>query len=86
MVALLIGAMVIPALTGTALIVSGRVSGPVSEFNANTVSLVTSVVTAALVIATVIARPVLNQPWLTSLGVRLHFEVCLLYTSDAADE
>ena len=75
MVALLIGALVIPAVTGTALIVSGRVSRPVSEVNANTVSLVTSVVTAALVIATVIARPVLNQPWLTSLGVRLHFEV-----------
>jgi NADH-quinone oxidoreductase subunit M len=74
-VILLIGALVIPAVTGTALLVSGRISQPQSEGNANTISLVASVVTAALVIATVIARPVLNQSWLPSLGVRLHFAV-----------
>ena len=72
---LLIGALVIPAVTGTALLVSGRISSPQSEGNANSISLVASVVTAALVIATVIARPVLNQSWLPSLGVRLHFAV-----------
>ena len=75
MVILLIGAMVIPAVTGTYLILSGRGFRAVPEGAANMLSLVASVVTAALVIATVIARPVLNQPWLTSLGVRLHFAV-----------
>ncbi|MEP7192423.1 MAG: NADH-quinone oxidoreductase subunit M [Actinomycetota bacterium] len=75
MVILLIAALVIPAVTGTALLVSGRVSTPQSEANANTISLYASVLTAALVIATVITRPVLNQSWLPSLGVRLHFAV-----------
>jgi NADH-quinone oxidoreductase subunit M len=74
-VILLIGALLIPAVTGTALLVSGRVSSPQSEANANSISLVASVVTAALVIATVFARPVLDQSWLPSLGVRLHFAV-----------
>jgi len=74
-VILLIGALLIPAVTGTALLVSGRISSPRSEGDANTISLVASVVTAALVIATVFARPVLNQAWLPSLGVRLHFAV-----------
>jgi len=74
-VALLIGALVIPAATGTALMLSGRVTKPSSEDNANTLSLVASVATAALVIATVINRPVVNHSWLPSLGVRLHFAV-----------
>jgi NADH-quinone oxidoreductase subunit M len=74
-VVLLIGAMVIPAVTGTALLVSGRTSRPQTEDSANLISLVASVVTAVLVVATVMARPVLNQSWLPSLGVRLHFAV-----------
>jgi len=75
-VALLIAALVIPAVTGTFLILSGRFSRTaISDGNANTLSLVASVVTAVCVVAVVIARPVLNQPWLTSLGVRLHFAV-----------
>ena len=72
---LLIGALVIPAVTGTALLLSGRGFRPQVEGNANTISLVASVLTAALVIATVIVRPVLNYSWLPSLGVRLHFAV-----------
>jgi NADH-quinone oxidoreductase subunit M len=74
-VILLVAALAIPALTGTALIASGRAMRPSAEGNANTLSLVASVATAALVIATVIARPVLDQPWLPSLGIRLHFAV-----------
>jgi NADH-quinone oxidoreductase subunit M len=74
-VILLIGAMLIPAVTGTALLLSGRVFRPQTEGDANTISLVASVATAALVIVTVVARPVLNQSWLPSLGVRLHFAV-----------
>jgi len=74
-VILLIAALMIPALTGTALIVSGRAGSPSAEGNANTLSLVASVLTAALVIATVISRPVLDQSWLPSLGIRLHFAV-----------
>ncbi|MDQ1483670.1 MAG: NADH-quinone oxidoreductase subunit [Actinomycetota bacterium] len=72
---LLFAALAIPALTGTTLLVSGRGFKPAVETNANTLSLVSSVVTAALVIGTVIARPVVNQPWLPSLGVRLQFAV-----------
>jgi len=74
-VALLIGAMAVPALTGTALIVSGRVMRPSAERNANTLSLVASVATAVLVVAAVITRPVMNQAWLPSLDVRLQFAV-----------
>jgi len=74
-VILLIGALLIPAVTGTYLILAGRGPRPVPEENANMISLAASVATALLVIATVMARPVLNQPWLTSLGVRLHFAV-----------
>jgi NADH-quinone oxidoreductase subunit M len=74
-VILLVAALAIPALTGTALIVSGRASRPLSEGNANMLSLVASLVTAAFVIAAVIARPVLDQQWLPTLGVRLHFAV-----------
>ena len=75
MVIVLIAALVIPAVTGTYLILSGRGFKAVPEENANMISLVASIATAFLVIATVMARPVLNQPWLTSLGVRLHFAV-----------
>lgn len=75
MVILLIGALLIPAVTGTYLILSGRGFRPQPEENANMISLVASIATALLVIATVWVRPVLNQPWLTSLGVRLHFAV-----------
>ena len=75
MVVLLVGALLIPGVTGTFLLLSGRGFRPQVEARANTISLYASVVTAALVIATVIARPDLNQPWLPSLGVNLHFAV-----------
>ena len=75
MVVLLLGALLIPAVTGTALIVSGRVTRALTEGSANRVSLVASVATAALVVATVFERPVVNYSWLPSLGVRLHFAV-----------
>jgi NADH-quinone oxidoreductase subunit M len=68
-------AMAIPALAGTALIVSGRVYRPVAERDANTLALVASVVTAVLVIGTVIARPEMNREWLPSLGIKLQFAV-----------
>ena len=72
---ILLLALVIPAVTGTALILSGRVFRPSAEGNANTLSLVASVATAGFVTAAVITRPVLDQPWLPSLGVRMHFSV-----------
>jgi len=72
---ILLLALVIPAVTGTALILYGRVFRPSAEGNANTLSLVASVATAGFVTAAVITRPVLDQPWLPSLGVRMHFSV-----------
>jgi len=74
-VVLLLAALAIPAVTGTALIVSGRGSHPSAEGNANLVSLAASVATVVLVIATVIVRPVVDQSWVPSLGVRFHFAV-----------
>jgi len=74
-VALLLAALAVPALTGTALILTGRDSLRVSESNANLVSLVASVATAALVVATVMTRPVVDHQWLPSLGVRWQFSV-----------
>jgi NADH-quinone oxidoreductase subunit M len=74
-VVILLLALVIPAVTGTALILSGRAFRPSAEGNANTLSLVASVATAGFVTAAVINRPVLDQPWLPSLGVRMHFAV-----------
>jgi len=71
----LIGAMAVPALTGAVLIISGRGSRPAAEASTNLVSLVASVVTAALVVAAVITRPVVDHSWLPSLGVRLQFAV-----------
>jgi NADH-quinone oxidoreductase subunit M len=74
-VALLLAALAVPALTGTALILTGRDSLRVNESNANLVSLVASVATAALVVATVMTRPVVDHQWLPSLGVRWQFSV-----------
>lgn len=75
MVVLLL-ALAIPAVTGTALIVSSRGMGANSgEGNANLLSLVASLATAAFVIAAVIIRPEVDQPWLPSLGVRWQFSV-----------
>jgi NADH-quinone oxidoreductase subunit M len=74
-VILLLASLAVPAVTGTALIVSGRGSTASAEGNANLLSLVASVATAALVIATVIARPVVDHSWMPSLGVRFHFAV-----------
>jgi NADH-quinone oxidoreductase subunit M len=74
-VILLFAALAVPAVTGAALLVSGRGFRPATESNANTLSLVSSVVTAGLVIATVMSRPVVNQPWLPSLKIRLQFSV-----------
>jgi NADH-quinone oxidoreductase subunit M len=72
---LLLGALAVPALTGTGLVLSGRASQAPREGTANLVSLAASVVTAALVIAAVITRPVVDQPWLPSLGVRFQLAV-----------
>jgi len=72
---LLVVALAIPALTGIALILSGRGSSPSAEGSANLVSLAASLATAALVVASVITRPVVDQEWLPSLGVRLQFSV-----------
>jgi len=71
----LLGALAIPAVTGTALLLSGRGSRIFAEGNANLLSLAASVATAALVVAAVITRPVVDQSWLPSLGVRLQFAV-----------
>jgi len=74
---LLVAALVIPAVTGAGLIIFGRGSSTSTstEGSANLVSLVASVATAALVVAAVITRPVVDQAWLPTLGVRLQFEV-----------
>ena len=71
----LVASLAIPAVTGAALIISGRSSRPSAERSANTLSLVASLATAALVIATVMSRPVVDQQWLPSLGIRLQFAV-----------
>ena len=75
MVILLIGALAVPAVTGTALILSGRGPRTPAEGDANLLGLAASVATAALVVAAVITRPVVDQPWLPSLGVRLQLAV-----------
>ena len=75
MVILLIAALAVPAMTGTALIVAGRGATTYNESDANRVSLAASVITAALVVISVIARPTLDAPWLPSLGVRWQFSV-----------
>ena len=72
---LLFAALAIPAVAGTALILSGRGSRPLSGGNANMLSLVASLATAAFVLGTVIARPAVDQEWLPSLGIRLQFAV-----------
>jgi NADH-quinone oxidoreductase subunit M len=74
-VVVLLLALAIPAVTGTALIVSGRGSSASGEGNANLLSLAASVATFACVIAAVITRPVVDEEWLPSLGVRWQFEV-----------
>lgn len=71
----MIAAMAIPAVAGTYLITSGRGFKPTAEMHANNISLVASIVTFVFVVATVIARPVLNQSWLPALGIKLHFAV-----------
>ncbi|HEX7460721.1 MAG TPA: NADH-quinone oxidoreductase subunit M [Dermatophilaceae bacterium] len=75
MVILLIAALAVPAMTGTALIVAGRGAETSNESDANRVSLAASVITAALVVISVIARPSLDAAWLPSLGVRWQFSV-----------
>ena len=75
MVILLLAALAVPAVTGTALILAGRDSMTARQGNANLVSLVASVTTAVLVVATVITRPEVDQSWLPSLGVRWQFAV-----------
>ncbi len=67
--------LAIPALTGTALIVAGRISRTSVEGNANLISLAASVATAALVVTSVITRPLVDQEWLPALGVKLQFQV-----------
>jgi NADH-quinone oxidoreductase subunit M len=74
-VIVLLAALAVPAVTGTALILTGRDSGTSREGTANLVSLSASVVTFVLVVATVIKRPVVDLEWLPSLGVRLQFAV-----------
>jgi NADH-quinone oxidoreductase subunit M len=71
----MVAAMVVPAVTGTFLISSGRGFKPWAEANANNLSLLASVVTFVSVVATVISRPDLNASWLPSLGIRMHFAV-----------
>ena len=75
MVVLLLAALAVPAVAGTALILVGRDSSTASEGTANLVSLAASIVAFFLVVATVITRPVVNMEWLPSLGVNLQFEV-----------
>jgi NADH-quinone oxidoreductase subunit M len=74
-VVILLLALAVPAVTGTVLILAGRDSITARQGNANLVSLVASVATAILVVATVITRPEVDESWLPSLGVRWQFAV-----------
>ena len=75
MVAALLAALLLPAVAGTALVVSGRGGRPSRDRLVNGYALAVAVATAVLVVVTVISRPVLDRPWIPSLGVRWHFAV-----------
>ena len=75
MVAVLLAALVVPAVAGTGLVLAGRAVRAVDPLRANAFALGASVLTLVLVVATVIARPVLDRPWVPTLGVRLHLGV-----------
>jgi NADH-quinone oxidoreductase subunit M len=74
-VTVLVAALLLPAVSGTALLVSGRAGRPSRDRLVNGFALAVAVVTAALVVAAVVARPVLDRPWVPSLGMRWHFAV-----------
>jgi NADH-quinone oxidoreductase subunit M len=74
-VAALLAALLLPAVAGTALVVSGRGGRPSRDRLVNGYALAVAVVTAVLVVVTVVRRPVLDRPWIPSLGVRWHFAV-----------
>ena len=75
MVAALLAALLLPAVAGTALVVSGRGGRPSRDRLVNGYALAVAVATAVLVVVTVVRRPVLDRPWIPSLGVRWHFAV-----------
>jgi len=74
-VAALLAALLLPAVAGTALVVSGRGGRPSRDRLVNGYALAVAVATAVLVVVTVVRRPVLDRPWIPSLGVRWHFAV-----------
>jgi NADH-quinone oxidoreductase subunit M len=74
-VSLLVAALLLPATAGTALVVSGRAGRPSRDRLVNAFALVVALATAVLVVAAVITRPVLDRPWVPSLGMRWHFAV-----------
>ena len=75
MVAARRAALLLPAVAGTALVVSGRGGRPSRDRLVNGYALAVAVATAVLVVVTVVRRPVLDRPWIPSLGVRWHFAV-----------
>ena len=68
MVAALLAALLLPAVAGTALVVSGRGGRPSRDRLVNGYALAVAVATAVLVVVTVVRRPVLDRPWIPSLA------------------
>lgn len=71
----LAGALLIPFLAGTALLLGDRVTRPAHPLTAHVIALVASVATGILVLLTVIERPVVDREWIPAIGVRWHFGV-----------
>lgn len=72
---LLVLTLLVPGVAGTALVVGDRARVATRPATAHAVALAASVVTAALTVAVVIRRPVLDQPWVPAMGLRWHFAV-----------
>jgi NADH-quinone oxidoreductase subunit M len=73
--AYLVGALVVPFVAGTALLLGDRVAVPARPLTAHLVALLSSLATGVLVLLTVLERPVVDHEWVPAIGLRLHFAV-----------
>jgi len=73
-VTLLLLTLLLPALTGTALVLGGRRNASWQRM-AGTAALAASIATALTAVGTVVSRPVLDRAWVPALGWRWHFAV-----------
>ncbi|HET8599843.1 MAG TPA: NADH-quinone oxidoreductase subunit M [Segeticoccus sp.] len=67
--------LAVPAVAGTALILGDRAPVAARPLTAQLVALVASVVTLVLTVWDVVQQPVVDQPWVPTLGLRWHFAV-----------